>query len=78
MILEINSFPCVLCENEKYYCVFPVTDFNGAISKFSIIACDNCGLAKTQPELSEEELCNFYDKEYYGSGNRKFASANPV
>lgn len=66
----IKKCPC--CESEKLFVKYPeMYDKDNFIAgKFSLIGCKNCSVEFVLPRLNEEELGEYYPKEYY-SFNKK-------
>ena len=68
----MNSAPCLACDGTDYRHVLDAFDFASATTPFHIIECGCCGLARTEPSLSGDELAEYYKPAYYGSGTEKF------
>ncbi len=40
--------------------------------RFTLARCEGCGLVRSEPVLSKEELGDYYSEPYYGAGQQKF------
>lgn len=63
---------CVLCPEgtpTKYF--LKTSDVK---QQFTYYRCEGCGLVFLDPRPTEEEILEFYTKDYYGEGSQKFIS----
>lgn len=62
----METVKCNLCESSDFKLITKQTDLIYKISKnyFNIVECNNCGLNYTNPRPTQEEIINFYDKNY--------------
>lgn len=59
--------PCVLCSSQDYQSVLEVSlQCKETPRTFHLLQCRSCGLVKTDPHLSKEELATYYPRDYYG------------
>lgn len=64
---------CPSCGDTGCDVLFSAPDFDAGTVQFAICRCQRCGLARTQPVLSDEELGRYYSVPYYGGGQAKFS-----
>lgn len=63
----IQTTPCDLCRSTEATVLFDTKDRLGLTTKlFQIAECAGCGVMRTLPAMSEEELSEFYPDEYWG------------
>ena len=56
---------CDLCGSDKYEFLFDGKDrLHGKEGRFSYVMCVKCGLVYMNPQISSEELMNFYPNDY--------------
>jgi len=67
-----NPEPCSLCGGLEFRTVLYARDFDTGGTEFSLAACENCELVRTEPAMDETRLNVWYDRSYYGQGARKF------
>jgi SAM-dependent methyltransferase len=65
---------CVICKNSSFIKLFTVEDFDNLKASFDLFKCNTCGFTQIFPFLVEEQLDKYYQKTYYGVGNKKFIS----
>src|SRR5262249_54701556 len=59
--------PCSLCGTCEASVAFTATDrLEQSEQKFQIVRCCGCGVMRTLPEMSDEELGKFYPEDYWG------------
>lgn len=66
---------CPLCKDTLPHHIRRVSDFDTSTEDFSLMVCEKCGLARTDPMPSEDELDRYYSGEYYGTKSKKFNPA---
>lgn len=65
--LNGNIGPCGLCGEPSTRQLYRAIDRLGkSRESFSIAACTGCGVLRTLPEMTEDELSVFYPSEYWG------------
>lgn len=64
---------CPHCSETGFEPLFSAPDFDTGTKTFQICRCRKCGLVRTEPQLSREELSEYYSLPYYGSGEAKFS-----
>lgn len=47
-----------------------LVDHLGDAQRFEVVRCEECGLARTEPQLSPQELDRYYPSSYYGVSRR--------
>lgn len=65
--------PCRLCGGSEFKALFSAPAFDSSDERFELAECSRCGLVRTQPVLSDDQLTKYYVPSYYGGGNRKFS-----
>ncbi|MEN6615986.1 MAG: class I SAM-dependent methyltransferase [Syntrophorhabdus sp.] len=63
---------CPYCGKTGFELLFAAPDFDTGKKTFHICRCGQCGLARTEPQLSDDELGRYYALPYYGTGEAKF------
>ena len=65
---------CPSCGATRWSLAYTAPAFDAEVStQFSLARCMQCGLVRTAPALSDEQLGSFYATPYYGgSGQKKF------
>ncbi|MDX8412126.1 MAG: class I SAM-dependent methyltransferase [Mariprofundaceae bacterium] len=48
-------------------------DFDEGKERFELLECQHCGVVRTEPLLSGDELAEYYHASYYGGGEKKFS-----
>lgn len=64
---------CPSCGESGCDVLFSAPDFDTGTREFQVSRCRSCGLARTSPRPSDEELGRYYSIPYYGSGQAKFS-----
>ncbi|HUK89744.1 MAG TPA: class I SAM-dependent methyltransferase [Blastocatellia bacterium] len=60
--------PCDLCGEPSARELYNATDRLGkSEAPFTIAACNGCGVLRTLPEMTDEELAQFYPSDYWGN-----------
>ncbi|MDX1432163.1 MAG: class I SAM-dependent methyltransferase [Gammaproteobacteria bacterium] len=63
---------CICCGGHGESTLFSAPAFDGDGTRYTLVQCRHCGLARTEPRPSGEALAGYYAPDYYGSGERKF------
>ena len=63
---------CIACGATAHTTLLSAAAFDGDGSRYALVQCAGCGLARTEPRLSGDALARYYAADYYGSGERKF------
>lgn len=68
------TLPCHGCGETSSVSLYPAPSFDATDSTiFTLARCECCGLVRTEPVMTEQELGHYYSEPYYGSGRKKFA-----
>lgn len=68
------TLPCCGCGATCLATLYPAPSFDATDSTiFTLTRCECCGLVRTEPVMTEQELGHYYFAPYYGSGQQKFA-----
>jgi SAM-dependent methyltransferase len=64
---SLQIIPCALCRARKARFLFPARDrLQLSNEVFDIVECLGCGVWRTLPGMTEEELAKYYPDEYWG------------
>lgn len=65
--------PCQSCHSTRLSILYPAPAFD-TVDKtvFTLTRCEKCGLTRTEPIFTDQELARHYPSSYYGSGLKKF------
>lgn len=64
---------CPYCGGDLFDVLYTAPDFDSGEKSFQLLQCRQCGLVRTQPVLTDQELKQYYSLPYYGSGKAKFS-----
>lgn len=64
---------CPSCGETGCDVLFSGPDFDSGTVRFAVCRCRTCGLVRTGPRPSDEELGRYYSVPYYGTGQAKFS-----
>jgi 2-polyprenyl-3-methyl-5-hydroxy-6-metoxy-1,4-benzoquinol methylase len=67
-----NVTSCCICGESQFEKCFSALDFDDGEESFDLMRCVTCGLVRTEPILSEDQLKEYYTLPYYGGGKEKF------
>lgn len=63
---------CLWCGGASAHRLFSATGFDCVAEEFTLLKCDACGLARTEPFLTGTSLTRYYPVRYYGNSTAKF------
>lgn len=73
MSLTAVVLPCYGCHSTRRLTLYPAPAFDASDrTTFTLSSCAHCGLVRTEPVLTDQELARYYASSYYGGGQQKF------
>jgi len=64
-VIKKYEIPCDLCGNTRCAFLFEAKDrLHGYEGTFTYVRCQNCGLVYMNPQISSEDIVNFYPDDY--------------
>ena len=70
--VQLQDNYCRWCGATTNRSVMEARGFDSQKEVFSLVQCESCGLVRTDPFLSGEELSGYYSQDYYGDTSAKF------
>jgi ubiquinone/menaquinone biosynthesis C-methylase UbiE len=67
-----NQPPCMNCMSTSYHIQGEALGFDPPHNSYSLTRCSQCGLIRTFPLMTDEELAGFYQLSYYTDEQKKF------
>jgi len=64
-MINVNNTKCMLCGNDNYKLVYNAQDEeHGIAGTFTYVRCKKCGLVYMNPQITNEELAQYYPTNY--------------
>ena len=74
VLVIMKNVKCEICGSSKYTNLYRKKSYiETKYGNINLVKCSECGLIYINPQLSEDELADYYDVDYYGINNKRFS-----